>query len=97
MPDLNFDHPEVRAEMKRLARLELARGVDGFRLDPRLVETGAERGAQRRAGDHAFMKELSAAVRRERPGRPGRENWTSTAAIASTAGPRQVEGGDGAP
>ena len=32
-PDLNWRNPEVRAEMKRLASLWLARGVDGFRLD----------------------------------------------------------------
>ena len=33
MLDLNFRNPEVRAEIKRLAGLWLARGADGFRLD----------------------------------------------------------------
>lgn len=33
MPDLNFDHPAVRAEMNEIGRFWLAKGVDGFRLD----------------------------------------------------------------
>jgi glycosidase len=33
MPDLNFDEPAVRAEVKATARFWLARGIDGFRLD----------------------------------------------------------------
>jgi len=33
MPDLNFDEPEVREEVKAIARFWLARGIDGFRLD----------------------------------------------------------------
>src|SRR5512140_3005185 len=33
MPDLNFRNAEVQAEVKRIASLWLARGVDGFRLD----------------------------------------------------------------
>ncbi len=43
MPDLNHRNPEVRAEMKRLASLWLARGVDGFRLDAarHIVRQGA--------------------------------------------------------
>ncbi len=33
MPDLNFDHPEVRKEMTEVAKYWLDLGVDGFRLD----------------------------------------------------------------
>ncbi|HZG86341.1 alpha-amylase family glycosyl hydrolase [Paenibacillus sp.] len=33
MPDLNFDHPDVRAEMIAVGRYWLNLGVDGFRLD----------------------------------------------------------------
>ncbi|MCB1015456.1 MAG: alpha-glucosidase [Acidimicrobiales bacterium] len=32
-PDLNWRHPEVRAEMRDVLRFWLDRGVDGFRLD----------------------------------------------------------------
>lgn len=33
MPDLNFDEPEVRAEMIKIGQFWLERGLDGFRLD----------------------------------------------------------------
>lgn len=33
MPDLNYDNPEVRTEMKKVAKYYLDMGVDGFRLD----------------------------------------------------------------
>lgn len=33
MPDLNYDHPEVREEIKNVASFWLDKGVDGFRLD----------------------------------------------------------------
>lgn len=33
MPDLNFDEPEVRAEMIKIGQFWLEQGVDGFRLD----------------------------------------------------------------
>ncbi|HEY0700603.1 MAG TPA: glycoside hydrolase family 13 protein [Micromonospora sp.] len=32
-PDLNWDHPEVRAEFRDILRFWLDRGVDGFRVD----------------------------------------------------------------
>jgi alpha-glucosidase len=32
-PDLNWDHPEVRAEFEDILRFWLDRGVDGFRVD----------------------------------------------------------------
>ncbi len=33
MPDLNFDNPKVREEIKSIAKFWLDKGVDGFRLD----------------------------------------------------------------
>jgi len=33
MPDLNFDNPDVRKEMKDIGRFWLEQGIDGFRLD----------------------------------------------------------------
>jgi len=33
MPDLNYDNPDVRVEMKDIGRFWLEQGVDGFRLD----------------------------------------------------------------
>ncbi len=33
MPDLNYHNPEVRQEIKEIARFWLKKGVDGFRLD----------------------------------------------------------------
>ena len=33
MPDLNFDEPAVKKEVKEIAKFWLERGVDGFRLD----------------------------------------------------------------
>jgi glycosidase len=33
MPDLNFDEPAVKQEVKQIAKFWLDRGVDGFRLD----------------------------------------------------------------
>lgn len=33
MPDLNYDNPEVRSEIKNVAKYYLDMGVDGFRLD----------------------------------------------------------------
>lgn len=33
MPDLNIDHPDVRAEMIKIGQFWLNKGVDGFRLD----------------------------------------------------------------
>ncbi|MCW5982062.1 MAG: hypothetical protein KIT09_28510 [Bryobacteraceae bacterium] len=33
MPDLNFDEPEIRREIKAVAKFWLEKGIDGFRLD----------------------------------------------------------------
>jgi alpha-amylase len=65
MPDLNFRNAAVRAEAKRLAKLWLDRGVDGFRLDAvrHLVEDGPGPGQSGSPETHAFLREFAAAVR----------------------------------
>ena len=70
MPDINFRSPEAKAEMFRLARHWLTRGVDGYRLDATryLVETGpGEAGQADTAETHQVLKELASEVRRIRP------------------------------
>ncbi|MEG6614567.1 alpha-amylase family glycosyl hydrolase [Pseudoclostridium thermosuccinogenes] len=41
MPDLNYDNPKVRQEIKNIAKFWLEKGVDGFRLDAALHIYGA--------------------------------------------------------
>ena len=69
MPDLNYRTPAVREEAKRIARLWLSRGVDGFRLDAirHLIETGPGPGQAGNPETHAFLKEFAAAVKAARP------------------------------
>ena len=101
MPDLNFKNPEVRAEAKRIAKLWLDRGVDGYRLDAtrHLIETGEGAGQSDTDETHAFMRELAASVRAAKPdvvliG----ENWTETPIIAKYFGDTsKVPGGDELP
>jgi alpha-amylase len=69
MPDFNYEHPDVRAEAKEIARFWLEdMGVDGFRLDaiPYLVEE-RDRLAHT-PGTHAFLRELASHIRRIAPG-----------------------------
>jgi glycosidase len=69
MPDLNYRTAAVREEAKRIARLWLGRGVDGFRLDAvrHLVETGPGPGQSGSPETHAFLQEFAAAVKAARP------------------------------
>lgn len=69
MPDLNYRTPEVKAEMFRLARYWLSRGVDGYRLDATryLVETGGGAGQADTPETHQVLKEFSEEVRTIRP------------------------------
>ncbi len=101
MPDLNFRTPAVREEVKRIAALWLARGVDGFRLDAarHLVETGPGDGQSDTAETHQFLKELAAHVRARKPDALliG-EAWTETPIVATYYGSTaQVPGGDELP
>ena len=101
MPDLNFASPAVRAEMKRVAKLWLDRGVDGFRLDAtrHLFAGGPGQAQNDQQETHAFLRELAAHVRSVRPDAVlVGENWTDTGAIATYYGSSAaVAGGDELP
>ena len=64
MPDLNYETPAVRTEVKKIARFWLREmGVDGFRLDavPFLMEDGGKLAGS--PGTHALLHEYAAYVR----------------------------------
>jgi alpha-amylase len=68
MPDLNYRHPPVLAEAKKVARYWLEEiDVDGFRLDaiPYLVEEPGR--INHSAGTHAVLREYAAYVRSVKP------------------------------
>ncbi len=48
MPDLNLENPAVRADVKKIAKFWLEKGVDGFRLDAaqNVIEEGPGDGLQ---------------------------------------------------
>lgn len=101
MPDLNFRTPAVREEVKRIAALWLARGVDGFRLDaaPLLIETGPGKGQAGTPETHQFWKEFAAYVRAIKPDALliG-EAWDETPVVATYYGStREIPGGDELP
>lgn len=62
-PDLNFDNPEVRREVKRVLDFWFGLGVDGLRLDaiPYLFEREGT-SCENLPETHAFLKELRAHV-----------------------------------
>ncbi|MEX2536212.1 MAG: maltose alpha-D-glucosyltransferase [Trueperaceae bacterium] len=68
-PDLNFDNPEVRDEMKRAIRFWLEMGIDGFRMDaiPYLFEREGTNNENIHE-THAFLKELRAFTDEIKPG-----------------------------
>lgn len=89
MPDLNFRHPEVRAEAQRLAKLWLDRGVDGFRLDAarHLIAAGPGEGQSGSEEGHEYWQEFAAAVREHTPeALLVGENWTDAPTIAEYYG-----------
>ena len=68
MPDLNYAHPPVVSETKRIARFWLQEmGVDGFRLDavPYLVEEPGR--MMHTAGTHALLRDYEAYLRSVKP------------------------------
>ena len=69
-PDLNFDNPEVREEMKDVVRFWLDQGFDGLRLDavPYLFERDGTNG-ENLPETHAYLRELRAMVDAEFPDR----------------------------
>ena len=98
MPDLNYRTPAVRSIMKKDALLWLNRGADGFRLDASryIIEDGPQTGQQDTPETHAFWKEFSAYIRKNKPESTlVGENWTETPIIATYYGSTaQVVGGD---
>ncbi|MCA1828866.1 MAG: alpha-amylase family glycosyl hydrolase [Myxococcales bacterium] len=101
MPDLNYRTPAVADEVKRIAKLWLDRGVDGFRLDAAryLVENGGGSGQQDQTETHAFWKDFSAYVRSVKPSATlVGEAWADTSTIAAYYGSTTaVPGGDELP
>ena len=69
-PDLNYDNPEVRAEMREVMKFWLDLGVDGFRADavPYLFEReGTD--CENLPETHAYLKELRSFMDEHYPGR----------------------------
>jgi maltose alpha-D-glucosyltransferase / alpha-amylase len=58
-PDLNFENPKVREEMKKIVKFWLDRGVDGFRVDavPYLFEKEGTN-CENLPETHNFIKEI---------------------------------------
>ena len=94
MPDLNYENPEVRAEMLKIARHWLARGVDGFRLDAsrHIIEAGDPAKAAGSPETHEFWREFSRAIRGDYPHAlfVG-ENWTSIDEVAPYYGDKPYD------
>ena len=69
-PDLNFDNPAVREEMRRVMRFWLDAGLDGFRADavPYLFEREGTN-CENLPESHAYLKDIRAFLDREYPGR----------------------------
>ena len=68
-PDLNYDNPEVREEMKNIMRFWLKKGLDGFRCDavPYLFEREGTN-CENLPETHAYFKELRKMLDTEFPG-----------------------------
>jgi maltose alpha-D-glucosyltransferase/alpha-amylase len=68
-PDLNYDNPEVREEMKNVMRFWLKKGLDGFRCDavPYLFEREGTN-CENLPETHAYFKELRKMIDTEFPG-----------------------------
>jgi maltose alpha-D-glucosyltransferase/alpha-amylase len=68
-PDLNFDNPQVRDEMKRVIRFWLELGIDGFRMDaiPYLFEREGTNNENIHE-THVFLKELRSFIDEVKPG-----------------------------
>lgn len=69
-PDLNYDNPEVREEIKNVMRFWLNLGIDGFRCDavPYLFEREGT-SCENLPETHEYFRELRAMIEREYPGR----------------------------
>ncbi|MGV8025111.1 MAG: maltose alpha-D-glucosyltransferase [Anaerolineaceae bacterium] len=67
-PDLNYDNPAVREEMKNIMRFWLDMGIDGFRADavPYLIEREGTT-CENLPETHAYLKELRKLMDEEYP------------------------------
>ena len=67
-PDLNYDNPAVREEMKSIMRFWLDLGIDGFRADavPYLIEREGT-SCENLPETHEYLKELRALIDRDYP------------------------------
>jgi len=68
-PDLNYDNPAVREEMKNIMRFWLDMGIDGFRADavPYLIEREGTT-CENLPETHAYLKEMRTLIDEEYPG-----------------------------
>lgn len=69
-PDLNYDNPEVQAEMLRVAKFWLDLGIDGFRADavPYLFEREGTI-CENLPETHQYLKQIRAFIDKHYPGR----------------------------
>lgn len=69
-PDINYDNPAVREEMKNVLRFWLGLGLDGFRVDavPYLFEREGTN-CENLPETHAYLRELRQVVDEEFPGK----------------------------
>ncbi len=69
-PDLNYDNPAVRDEMKNIMRFWLDMGIDGFRADavPYLIEREGTN-CENLPETHAYLKEMRQLMDEEYPGK----------------------------
>jgi len=69
-PDLNYENPQVRAEMLKVMDFWLAMGVDGFRADavPYLFERDGTN-CENLPETHAYLKEIRAYIDQHYPGK----------------------------
>jgi maltose alpha-D-glucosyltransferase / alpha-amylase len=69
-PDLNFDNPRLREEMKNVMRFWMEKGIDGFRADavPYLFEREGTN-CENLVETHAYLKEIRSFMDANFPGR----------------------------
>jgi maltose alpha-D-glucosyltransferase/alpha-amylase len=69
-PDLNYENPQVRAEMLNVMKFWLDMGVDGFRADavPYLFERDGTN-CENLPETHAYLKEIRAFIDKHYPGK----------------------------
>lgn len=87
MPDLNFDNPKVREEMKDIGKFWLELGVDGFRIDAAkhiYEDMMSDKGEETTAKNTAWWQEFRASMNEVNPDAyiVG-EIWDNSAAVVA--------------